>query len=299
MKIILFFFLLSFCSFSQTKGIVKDEAGNPIPFVSILVENETIGVSSEEDGSFSIAVDASKNLVFSAVGYETKTVKVTEAKNVQLPKKVFELGEVVISPAKKQKTVKIGDDYGRGEIRYYSQQTTAKHFAYTKEAKNHPFLKEITIYTKSKIDNAKINLRVLKANQDGSPGEDILEENYIILVKNGGKNTTVDMQEFHIEIPAEGIFIAIEALKINENKFYKKGPKYKDITGNIKRMDTFTYEPFFGYLPSKENTCWYFSGNWMQGGLHKMKNPKSYENLLMKKYHDHYLELAMSITLTN
>lgn len=272
MKVILFFFLLSFCSFSQTKGVVKDEAGNPIPFVSILVENETIGVSSEEDGSFSIAVDASKNLVFSAVGYETKTVKVTEAKNVQLPKKVFELGEVVIIPAKKQKTVKTGDNYGRGEIRYYSQQTTAKHFAYTEEAKSHPFLKEITIYTKSKIDNAKIN---------------------------GGKNTTVDMQEFYIEIPAEGIFVAIEALKINENKFYKKGPKYKDITGNIKRMDTFTYEPFFGYLPSKENTCWYFSGNWMQGGLHKMKNPKSYENLLMKKYHDHYLELAMSITLTN
>lgn len=299
MKTVLMLFLLSFSAYSQIKGIVKDDTGNPIPYVSITVENETSGTSSEEDGSFLMAVEVSKNLIFSAVGYETKIIKAVEAKDVKLHKKVFELGEVVISPTKKQQTVKIDDDYGRGEIRYYSQQTTAKYFAYTEEVKNHPFLKEITIYTKSKIDNAKINLRVLKANQDSSPGEDILEENYIVQVEKGGKNTTVDMQEFHIEIPAEGIFIAMEPLKINENKFYKKGPKYKDITGNVKRMETYTYEPFFGYLPSEENTCWYYQGKWSQQEIHKIHNPKSYENLLMKKYHGHYLEIAMSITLTN
>lgn len=298
MKSILYFLLISFSVSSQTKGVVKDEAGNPIPFVSIIVENEINGTSSEEDGSFSITVEATKNLVFSAVGYETKTIKASESKNVQLQKKVFELSEVVIGPAKKQKTIEI-DDFGTGGIRYHSRQTTAKFFTYSEEAKNQPFLKDVTIYTDSNIENAKVNLRILKVNLDGSPGEDILQENHIVSVKKGRKKTTISMEEFNIEIPSNGIFVVLEPLKINENRFHKKGEKYKDITGQTKRMDTYTYEPNFGFLPSEENTCWYFAGKWLQNDLHKMKNPKSYENLLMRKYHDHYLEIAMSITLTN
>lgn len=293
-----FLLFISFSVLAQVKGIVKDEVGNPIPFVSIIVESETNGTSSEEDGSFSIVVDVTKNLVFSAVGYETKMVKVMESKNVELQKKVFELSEVVINSAKKQKTTEI-DNFGTGGIRYHSRQTTAKFFAYSEEAKNQPFLKEVTFYADSNIENAKINLRLLKVKPDGSPSEDILEENRIVAVKKGSKNTTVNMEEFNIEIPSNGIFVILEPLKINENRFHKKGEKYKDITGNTKRMDTYTYEPNFGFLPSEENTCWYFAGKWLQNGLHKMKNPKSYENLLMRKYHDKYLEIAMSITLTN
>lgn len=297
-KMALFFFLFSFSLFSQIKGVVKDERGNPIPFVSIMVQNEEGGTSSEEDGSFSITVDAAKNLIFSAVGFETKIIRAAEAKNVELHKKEIELNEVVISSAKKQKEKEIGS-FGRGGIRYYSQQTTAKYFPYSEEAKNYPFLKEITIYTSSKIDNAKVNLRLLDVKSDGSPGEDMLEDNHIVEVKKGGKNTTVNMEKNNIEIPNTGFFVVIEHLRINENKFKKKGPQYKDITGNKKRMDVETYEPFFGFLPSEENTCWYFNGKWTQNGLHKMQNPKSYSNLLMRKYHDKYLEIAMSITLTN
>lgn len=297
-SIICFLLFICFPVLAQVKGVVKDEAGNPIPFVSIIVENETNGTSSEEDGSFSIAANATKNLVFSAVGYETKTIKASESKNVQLQKKVFELSEVVISSAKKQKTIEI-DNFGTGGIRYHSRQTTAKFFAYSEEAKNQPFLKEITIYTDSNIENAKVNLRLLKVKSDGSPGEDILEENHIVAVKKGSKKTAVSLEEFNIEIPSNGIFVVLEPLKINENRFHKKGEKYKDITGKTKRMDTYTYEPNFGFLPSEENTCWYFAGKWLQNGVHKMKNPKSYENLLMRKYHDKYLEIAMSITLTN
>ncbi|TPD71951.1 carboxypeptidase-like regulatory domain-containing protein [Flavobacterium microcysteis] len=297
-KTALIFFLFSLSLFSQTRGIVKDGAGNPIPYVSITVEDEKDGTSSEEDGRFSITIDATKNLIFSAVGFETKIIRAAEAKNVVLQKKEIELNEVIISSAKKQKQKEIGS-FGRGGIRYYSQQTTAKYFAYSDEAKNYPFLKEIIIYTSSKIENAKVNLRLLNVNPDGSPGEDILEDNHIVEVKKGSKNTTVNMEKNNIEIPSNGFFVVVEHLKINENKFHKKGAQYKDITGNKKRMDVETFEPFFGFLPSDENTCWYFEGKWTQRELHKIQNPKSYSNLLMRKYNDKYLEIAMSITITN
>ncbi len=297
-KKVFLFFLLSLPVYSQTKGVVKDGAGNPVPFVSIIVENEEKGTSSEEDGSFSILVDASKNLVFSAVGFETKIVRAAAVKNIVLQKKDIELNEVVIGSAKRKKEKVIGG-FGRGGIRYYSQQTTAKYFPYSEETKKYPFLKEIIIYTKSRLENAKVNLRLLEVKPDGSPGEDMLEENHIVEVNKGGKNTTINMEKNNIEIPSNGIFVVIEHLRINENKFHKKGPEYKDITGNKKRMDIETYEPFFGFLPSDENTCWFFDGKWTQREVHKMKNPKSFENLLMGKYHDKYLEIAMSITLTN
>ncbi len=46
-------FVTSICSSSQIKGVVKDSiSGEPIPFVNIWVENETIGTTSEADGTF-------------------------------------------------------------------------------------------------------------------------------------------------------------------------------------------------------------------------------------------------------
>jgi len=51
MKIVLFFFI-TFSLSAQIKGVVKDSlSGEPIPYVNIWVENETIGTTSEIDDS--------------------------------------------------------------------------------------------------------------------------------------------------------------------------------------------------------------------------------------------------------
>ena len=60
-----FFLLMSFSFFAQTKGVVVDESGKPIPYVNIWVENENIGTISEENVVFSITASANKNLIFS------------------------------------------------------------------------------------------------------------------------------------------------------------------------------------------------------------------------------------------
>ena len=49
------FFLLSTALSAQIKGVVKDSiTGKPIPFANIWVENENIGTTSKEDGTFEI-----------------------------------------------------------------------------------------------------------------------------------------------------------------------------------------------------------------------------------------------------
>ena len=64
-------FLLFPLSFSaQVKGVVVDENNKPISYVNIWAENENIGTTSEENGTFSINVMESKILIFSALGFD-------------------------------------------------------------------------------------------------------------------------------------------------------------------------------------------------------------------------------------
>jgi CarboxypepD_reg-like domain len=62
-----FLLLISFSISAQIKGVVKDSiSGKPIPYVNILVENENIGTTSEENGEFVIyPSEKSKRLYFS------------------------------------------------------------------------------------------------------------------------------------------------------------------------------------------------------------------------------------------
>ena len=55
MKHLFFFFLFSLSLSAQIKGVVTDSlSGKPIPFVSVWSENQNIGTTSEEDGTFTI-----------------------------------------------------------------------------------------------------------------------------------------------------------------------------------------------------------------------------------------------------
>ena len=83
----IFFLLITLPLSAQIKGNVVDENNNPIPYVNIWVENENIGTTSKEDGTFTINANEDKKLVFSALGYENKTVSLSEGNKVVLKQK--------------------------------------------------------------------------------------------------------------------------------------------------------------------------------------------------------------------
>lgn len=71
--------LFSFYVSAQIKGVVVDEKNQPIPFVSIWVEHENTGTSTEENGSFEIEVkDKNNNLLFLALGFEKQSIKASQ-----------------------------------------------------------------------------------------------------------------------------------------------------------------------------------------------------------------------------
>ncbi|SDX90230.1 TonB-linked outer membrane protein, SusC/RagA family [Lutibacter oricola] len=79
-------------------GKVTDETNQGIPGVNILKQGTSSGASTDFDGNYSIKVNDTDVLVFSFVGYKTKSVKVgaNTKINVKLEPDVASLDEVVV-----------------------------------------------------------------------------------------------------------------------------------------------------------------------------------------------------------
>ncbi|WP_126973021.1 SusC/RagA family TonB-linked outer membrane protein [Gynurincola endophyticus] len=80
-------------------GKVTDEAGSPLPNVSITISGSTTGTSTKPDGTYSINVTGENvSLVFSSVDKEPQTVRVgtTNVLNIVLLAKSDDLDEVIV-----------------------------------------------------------------------------------------------------------------------------------------------------------------------------------------------------------
>ena len=225
-RLILLFLFISQFALSQIKGVVKDSlSGEPIPYVNIWVENETIGTISEIDGSFVLTTSSDKNIVFSILGYNKKTLKANQIKTVLLNPTIFDLKEMVILNKKETKQVEIGiiknstfQAFDNGP------KVEAKFFPYEKSYSKTRFIKEVTIFTDSRIDNATIKLHFYKVNENGAPGEELLTKDYIVSLQKGVIKHKFNLSNLDLEFPKNGLFVAYEKLLIEQNK---QGTKYQ------------------------------------------------------------------------
>lgn len=298
MKYLLSFLLFSAMVFAQQKGEVFDaETNQPIPYVNIWVEGEEIGTTSEENGSFTLNITEEKNIVFSALGYETKTVSSTEISKVYLQPQTIQLNELVLEKPKRSKTLKI-DSYKKANIKVFSGAGTqptiiAKKIEFSKKIDKHPFIKELKFNSLCQIEKAKIILRFFNVDNEGKPGYDYLDENIIIEVKKGKNNNKINLEAYNIKIPKEGLFIAFEWMIIEENKHEYTG-EYTNEKGDVEKIEKMVnYQPFIGAVPSESKPNWQYSkGKWF-------KREKLSKVIKNEKYMDKFGELAIEIILTN
>lgn len=83
---------------STIKGVVKDQKGEPLIGVSIVVKGTTNGTASDFDGNFTLDVPDNSTLVFSFIGFKSQEVRYTGQKtlNIVLAEDSETLDEVVI-----------------------------------------------------------------------------------------------------------------------------------------------------------------------------------------------------------
>lgn len=89
---------ITFAQERAVSGTVSDNAGQPLPGVSVLVKGSKTGTQTDFDGKFSIKVAPSQTLVFTYIGMKTQEVKATNASiNVKLSSSAIELEGAVVT----------------------------------------------------------------------------------------------------------------------------------------------------------------------------------------------------------
>ena len=250
-RVIWIFLIVTQFAFSQIRGVVKDSiSGEPIPFVNIWVENETIGTTSEADGSFFLEASKEKNIVISVLGYERKTIKGSEISLVNLKPTTYELNEIVVLNKKQSKKIEIGNikdaifqSFDNGP------KVEAKFFPYQSSYSKTKFIKEVTIFTDSRIDSATIKIHFYSVDENGAPGKELLNKDFVVTLNKGVLRHKFDVSHFDMVFPEKGIFVAYEKLLIESNK---TGTKYQPyVLYNFVERDFF-YTYSFGKWNKQE-----------------------------------------------
>ena len=83
---------------NAVKGKVKDDQGQGLPGVSVVVKGTTAGTVTDNDGGYTVNLTGSNTLVFSFIGYLTQEIEVGKKTiiDVTLATDVKSLGEVIV-----------------------------------------------------------------------------------------------------------------------------------------------------------------------------------------------------------
>lgn len=250
--------IISQFTFAQIKGVVKDSVtGKPISYTNIWVENENIGVSSEENGEFSINTTKTKNLVFSALGYEKKVIKASNANEIKLSPKTFKLEEVVVTQKLETKVIEIG----KSKTTIYQAfdngpRIDVKFFPYYPKYKKTRNIRQVTVETDSKIDDATIKIHFYSVDANGFPGEELLTKDFVTTVKKGVNKNIFNIANFNLRMPKKGLFVGFEKLIIEKNKVETVVTDYNSNTTSVKK----SYFPLVLYNFEERDFMFSFSG---------------------------------------
>ena len=251
--------LITFSVSAQIKGVVKDSlSGKPIPFVNIWVQNENIGSTSEENGTFFInTTENGKKLIFSTLGYEKKIIKASQASEVNLKPMAYNLEEVVVSKSIGTKSVEIGKTKNEMYQAFDNgPKIDTKFFPYISSYKKTKYVKQVSIYTDSRIENSIIKIHFYTVDSNGFPAEELLDKDFVVTVKKGTRVNRFDLSAFNLKFPKNGLFVGFEKLMIEKNKTEKT---ITDSNTNITQVQK-TYFPFVLYNYVEREFLYTFSG---------------------------------------
>lgn len=285
MKKFIFLFLFTISAAAQIKGVVKDGITKlPIAYVALVYEKTLIGTNTNEKGEFELPKNNAR-AVISSLGYQSDTLQLSDNNEIFLSPKIHEIAEVIVQKRKNTSQIITGE-YRDSEIGFSNggaSQIWAKFIKNSEEIKKHPFLNKIQFTTKSRVKNAKLKLRFFSVNNLGHVGSDLIFDEIIVTVKKGTHRNSVNLENYNITIPNEGIFIGFENLIIEENKY-----EYNySIEGNDKKLKGIKYEPTIKAYESDEYNVW------------SIKNYKSTLFNAKHKKDSKPIELGIKLTLTN
>jgi hypothetical protein len=254
----LVFFFIGISLSAQIKGVVKDSiTGKPIPYANIWVENENIGVSTEENGEFVIHTNPNKNLIFTALGFEKKTLKASQTQVVKLASKSYQLDDVVIFKKKETKIIEIGKSKNAIYQAFDNgPRIDVKYFPYLLRYQKTKIIKQVTVETDSKIEAASVKIHFYGVDANGFPGEELLIKDFVVTIPNGVVKNIFNVSEFNLRMPKKGLFVGFEKLIIEKNKLETTLTNFNTNVTTTKK----SYSPLVLYNLEERDFLFTFSG---------------------------------------
>jgi hypothetical protein len=295
MKKLFFFLFISAQVFSQRinfKGkLIDAQTQEPVVYANISFLKSNKGISSNEDGSFSIHLDkkylASK-IHISCLNYKDTIVFANDVYNKTLSMQSLNIVLDEITLTKRiQKKVVLGEVKNKVEgVHTSGMRMLAKYFPNDKRVTCCNYLETLEIhFSKRNVHRKKAKFRIRIFSKDektGLPQEDLLNVNLPMEIEDGQKKVTIDISKYNLEMPENGLFVAFEKLFIPFNQYGKNDSDMEN---------EFFYAPIIGYAKyskkdRNDNMYHYVKGQWKLSPIGKIK--------LMRQYAP-----AISLTLSN
>ena len=242
-NIFIIFYIVSISSFafSQKQNkiqIIDYRTKKPVSFVTIFDKQSNKGFYCDENGYFLSGKITTDTIILSCIGYELLNISkndMIKQDKINMYPKVYNINEIVISPDKKQR-IKKYSGFSKCKPALSISNTQGAVFATLINNPNNinSIISEIIIPTrnnnhlskKENILNGFFRIHLYSVNEkDSSPNKELLNENLTFNFSDFNKKNKIgistrnvikiNISEYNIMMPRDGIFVGIEWLGDN------------------------------------------------------------------------------------
>lgn len=229
-KIAILFLCITSIAFAQKtefKGKLLDKITNdPVIYANLSFLDSSLGISTTEEGTFTMYIDKkymNSKIHISCLNYKDTIVVAKDLLNTTLflNSKTEILEEVVIT--KTAEKLVVLDPIKRKIQNMHSSglRMIAKYFPNTKKNACCNYITKVEVqFPKRKNRQSKFRFRIFDRDEKtGFPKDDLLTKSIPITVKEGETSVFLDLENYGIEMPENGFFIAFEKLFIPFNEY--------------------------------------------------------------------------------
>lgn len=228
--------------------VIDRETRQPVIFATVEIKALKTGTYTDSAGNFSIRSENSDDtLEFNSLGYEMQKYSIGDLNNsmriIELKPHIFELKEVVVVP-KKVKSMRLGITSKKPWRFQIANIFGGQYGTYiNNENKKTGHVRAVSFYiTEIGFPDAPFRIRIYAKDQlNGCPGKDLLNESVIVSNTKGEGWFTVDVSEYGIDFPLDGMYVMMEWVYSGDQYYYTYEHEVKTKDG---KSETRTYHVY-------------------------------------------------------
>jgi hypothetical protein len=205
---------------NKIEGRILDKKTQlPLQYSVLADYSGVYGYYSDSNGRYTLYYNSLLDSIrISNLGYQTSIIRISEL--IKNPEVLLEPIEKITENVDNLSNKIKGREYEVGhfsvnpsssQVIIYLQNTWAVFISNSHKNKN-SIIKSMNLNYIFGINNVPVKIRILNVRPDGTPGEDLLNQNVIFLVpKDIQKRTAkINVSEYNISLPKFGVFLVFE-----------------------------------------------------------------------------------------